>query len=70
MLALIEECEGEDAAVSVDPYNISNKPCAVALQIENIVYPIADAPVFPLDGCVDPERCVCVYNLRRISNES
>lgn len=67
MLALIEECEGTDAAVSIDPYNISKKPCAVALQRENIVYPIADAPVFPLDGCVEPALCVCVYNLRRSS---
>ena len=70
MLAIIEKSEGKDAVVSIDPYNLSKKPCTVALQLESIVYSVADAPVFPLDGCVEPEQCACVYNLRRVGSRS
>lgn len=65
-LATFKDTLGEGATVSVDPHNLSGRPCLAALRAENDHHKLDDAPIFPLDGCVSPETCMCVYNVRNL----
>ena len=67
-LAAFKNTMGESSTVSVDPYNLSGQPCFAALEIKDEQHQLNDAPIFPLKGCISPEQCMCVYNVRKLAD--
>lgn len=67
-LVTIKNTLGVGSTVSVDPYNLSGKPCLAALKVEDEPRQLDDAPIFPLEGCISPEQCMCVYNVRKLAD--
>ena len=65
-LATLKDTLGRGATVSVDPCNLSGQSCAAALNAMDEQHQLGDAPIFPLEGCVSPEQCICVYNVRAL----
>ena len=62
-LNLIANHSGGDTLVSLSPLNAGMKPCQVAINIADKPFKAFYAPIVPLDGCIDPEKCACVYSV-------
>lgn len=67
-LGVFKNTLGTGSTVSVHPYNLSGLPCLAALEVEDDQRELDDAPIFPLEGCVSPEQCMCLYNVRKLAD--